>query len=122
MVDCCWRRYGHRLLVGNSDTDAQTTVWHAAMGPAYVGCSRPGARHLLIGSQLFSGAPCGDGQSGRSASCRLAWQVRFRIFNLAYRSRLESLEEHLITVIAGVPSATLGTGSSTPRHKPSVLR
>ena len=29
----------------------------------------------------------------------------------------ESPEEHLPTSIAGVPSATLGTGSSTPRNK-----
>jgi hypothetical protein len=35
---------------------------------------------------------------------------------------LESFEEHLPTIIAGVPSATLGTGSSAPRHKASVMR
>src|ERR1700722_8551185 len=75
MVDCCWRRYGHRHLGGSSATDAQPTVWHATVGPAYVGYCCPGARRLLIGSQLLSGASCGDGQSGRSASCRLAWSV-----------------------------------------------
>jgi hypothetical protein len=35
---------------------------------------------------------------------------------------LESSGEHLPKIIAGVPSATLGTGSSTPRHKPSFMR
>ncbi len=35
---------------------------------------------------------------------------------------LESFEEHLPTSIAGVPSATLGTGFSTPRHKPIAMR
>ena len=46
------------------------------------------------------------------------WALRFRacdFFDLACSSWPESLEEHLPTGIAGVPSATLRTGSSTSR-------
>ena len=43
-------------------------------------------------------------------------------FDFACSLWLESWEEHLLTSIAGVPSATLRTGSSTARHKPSVMR
>jgi hypothetical protein len=43
-------------------------------------------------------------------------------FDLACSLWLESSEEHLPTSIAGVPSAMLGTGSSTACHKPSVMR
>jgi hypothetical protein len=42
----------------------------------------------------------------------------FFLFRCSLRS--ESSQKHLPTSIAGVPSATLGTGSSTPRHKASV--
>jgi hypothetical protein len=37
-------------------------------------------------------------------------------FDFACSLWLESSEEHLPTSIAGVPSAMLGTGSSTARH------
>jgi len=36
--------------------------------------------------------------------------------------RLESSKEHPLTDITGVLSATLGTGSSTTRQKPFVIR
>src|SRR5258708_1523811 len=43
-------------------------------------------------------------------------------FNFPCSLWLESSEEHLPTSIAGVPSATLRTSSSTARHKPSIMR
>ena len=43
-------------------------------------------------------------------------------FILRRSLRSESSQEHLQTGIAGVPSAALGTGSSTPRHKALCLR
>jgi hypothetical protein len=40
------------------------------------------------------------------------------IYQFGLKFVVGSCEEHLPTMIAEVPSAMLGTGSSTPRHKP----
>ena len=54
--------------------------------------------------------------NGRSLRC--GSEVVTLLFRL---SLCESSEGHLPTIIAGVSSATLGTGSSTPRHKASCM-
>jgi hypothetical protein len=53
---------------------------------------------------------------------RFRWVVSLWLFNFPYRWWPESPEWHLPIGIAGVPSATLRTGSSITRCKPSVRR
>jgi hypothetical protein len=60
------------------------------------------------------------GESGEVGNPGTLGVCDFFIFRCSLRP--ESSQEHLPTSIAGVPSATLGTGSSTPRHKALCLR
>jgi hypothetical protein len=100
--------------------------WRVVEGPRRRLCY-PCCSELFNHRSLTTGSCCGtQWMAGHSTMLESSWfpapgKVRGG-FARCGLPRLKSSEEHRPTSIAGVPSATFGTGSSTARHKRCVRR